>query len=162
VLLEKVFQTIFYINFEYNFELSPKGITTKIIRKMKNTINALVVLSVLAITTTSFAQSKEPNSAIYKQQNQLLGRKPTASAPAQVQLNNYYSTNPQANHRNYKTQGSHKSLSKTIVVAVNNDDKLQNYKQKNLLTKSGRDARNKKMNKVDSILISQNQFNKKE
>jgi hypothetical protein len=129
---------------------------------MKNTIKTLVVLSSLAITTTSFAQSKAPNSANYKQQNQLLGRKPTASDPAQVQLNNDYSTNPQANHRNYKAQGSQKSLSKTIVVAVNNDDKLQNYKHKNLLTKSGRDARNKKMTKVDSILLSQNQLNKKE
>jgi hypothetical protein len=129
---------------------------------MKNTLKTLVVLSALAITTTSFAQSKAPNSANYKQQNQLLGRKPTASDPAQVQLNNDYSTNPQANHRNYKAQGSQKSLSKTIVVAVNNDDKLQNYKHKNLLTKSGRDARNKKMTKVDSILLSQNQLNKKE
>ena len=129
---------------------------------MKNTLKTLVVLSALAITTTSLAQSKAPNSANYKQQNQLLGRKPTASDPAQVQLNNDYSTNPQANHRNYKAQSSQKSLSKTIVIAVNNDDKLQNYKQKNLLTKRGRDARNKKMNKVDSILISQNKFNKKE
>jgi hypothetical protein len=129
---------------------------------MKNTLKTLVVLSALAITTTSFAQSKAPNSANYKQQNQLLGRKPTASDPAQVQLNNDYSTNPQVNHRNYKAQGSQKSLSKTIVIAVNNDDKLQNYKQKNLLTKSGRDARNKEINKVDSILISQNQLNKKE
>jgi hypothetical protein len=129
---------------------------------MKNTLKTLVVLSALAITTTSFAQSKAPNSANYKQQNQLLGRKPTASDPAQVQLNNDYSTNPQVNHRNYKAQGSQKSLSKTIVIAVNNDDKLQNYKQKNLLTKSGRDARNNEINKVDSILISQNQLNKKE
>ena len=129
---------------------------------MKNTLKTLVVLSALAITTTSFAQSKAPNSANYKQQNQLLGRKPTASDPAQVQLNNDYSTNPQVNHRNYKAQGSQKSLSKTIVIAVNNDDKLQNYKQKNLLTKSGRDARNKEINNVDSILISQNQLNKKE
>ena len=129
---------------------------------MKNTLKTLVVLSALAITTTSFAQSKAPNSANYKQQNQLLGRKPTASDPVQVQLNNDYSTNPQVNHRNYKAQSSQKSLSKTIVIAVNNDDKLQNYKQKNLLTKSGRDARNKEINKVDSILISQNQLNKKE
>jgi hypothetical protein len=45
---------------------------------------------------------------------------------------------------------------------VNNDDKLKNYKQKNLLTKSGRDAPNKKMNKVDSILIVKNKSNKKE
>ena len=116
---------------------------------MKNTLKTLVVLSALAITTTSFAQSKAPNSANYKQQNQLLGRKPTASAPAQVQLNNYYSTNPQTNHRNYKTQGLQESSSKTILVTVKNDDKHQNYKQKNLQTKSGSDARSKKMNKVD-------------
>jgi biopolymer transport protein ExbD len=127
---------------------------------MKNTLKALVVLSALMITTVIFAQTKASNLANYKQQNQLLGRKQTASA--QVQLNNDYSTNPQANHRNYKTQGLQESPSKTFVVTVKNDDKHQNYKQKNLLTKRGRDARNKKMNKSDSILISQNQLNKKE
>ena len=120
---------------------------------MKNSLNALVVLSALAITTTSFAQTKAPNSANYKQQNQLLGRKQTASAPAQVQLNNDYSTNPLANHRNYKAQGSQESTSKTVVVAVNNDDKHQNYKQKNLLTRNGRDVRYKKINKADSTSI---------
>jgi hypothetical protein len=129
---------------------------------MKNTLKALVLLSALTITTTSFAQSITPNSTNYKQQNQLLGRKPTASDPAQVQLNNDYSTNSQANHRNYKTQGSQKSLSNTIVITVNNDDKLQNYKQKNLLTKNGRDVPHKKMSKVDSILIVKNKLNKKE
>jgi hypothetical protein len=127
---------------------------------MKNILKSLVLLSALMVTTASFAQSIAPNSTNYKQQNQLLGRKQTASA--QVQLNNDYSTNPQENHRNYKTKGSQESQSKTIVVAVNNDDKLKNYKQKNLLTKSGRDAPNKKMNKVDSILIVKNKSNKKE
>jgi hypothetical protein len=129
---------------------------------MKNILKSLVLLSALMVTTASFAQSIAPNSTNYKQQNQLLGRKQTASVPAQVQLNNDYSTNPQENHRNYKTKGSQESQSKTIVVAVNNDDKLKNYKQKNLLTKSGRDAPNKKMNKVDSILIVKNKSNKKE
>lgn len=129
---------------------------------MKNTFKTLVVLSALAVTTTSFAQTKAFNSANYKQQNQLLGRKPTTSARAQVQFNNHYSTNPQANHRNYKIQGLQESPSKTIVVAVKNDDKHQNYKHKNLLTKSGRDARNKKMNKVDSKSILQNEPYKKE
>jgi uncharacterized protein YpmB len=127
---------------------------------MKNILKSLVLLSALMVTTASFAQSIAPNSTNYKQQNQLLGRKQTASA--QVQLNNDYSTNPQENHRNYKTKGLQESQSKTIVVAVNNDDKLKNYKQKNLLTKSGRDAPNKKMNKVDSILIVKNKSNKKE
>jgi len=127
---------------------------------MKNMVKTLVVLSALMITTVIFAQTKASNLANYTQQNQLLGLKPTVSA--QVQLNNDYSTNPQANHRNYKTQGLQESPSKTILVAVKNDDKHQNYKQKNLLTKRGRDARNKKMNKSDSILISQNQLNKKE
>jgi biopolymer transport protein ExbD len=127
---------------------------------MKNILKSLVLLSALMVTTASFAQSIAPNSTNYKQQNQLLGRKQTASA--QVQLNNDYSTNPQENHRNYKTKGSQESQSKTIVVAVNNDDKLKNYKQKNLLTKSGGDAPNKKMNKVDSILIVKNKSNKKE
>ena len=127
---------------------------------MKNILKSLVLLSALTVTTASFAQSIAPNLTNYKQQNQLLGRKQTASAPAQ--LNNDYSTNPQENHRNYKTKGSQESQSKTIVVAVNNDDKLKNYKQKNLLTKSGRDAPNKKMNKVDSILIVKNKSNKKE
>ena len=127
---------------------------------MKNTLKALVVLSALMITTVIFAQTKASNLANYKQQNQLLGLKPTVSA--QVQLNNDYSTNPQANHRNYKTQGSQKSLSNTIVITVNNDDKLQNYKQKNLLTKNGRDVPHKKMSKVDSILIVKNKLNKKE
>lgn len=122
-------------------------------KKMKNTLNALVVLSALAITTTSFAQTKAPNSANYKQQNQLLGRKQTATSSAQIQLNNDYSTNPQANHRNYKAQGATENSSKTIVVAVNNDDKYQNYKQKNLLTKNGRDSRYKKLNKADSTSI---------
>lgn len=121
---------------------------------MKNKLNALVVLSALAITTTSFAQTKAPNSANYKQQNQLLGRKQTASAPAQVQLNNDYSTNPLANHRNYKAQGSQESTPKTIVVAVNNDDKHQNYKQKNLLTRNGRDMKAKAKNKQDSLMIA--------
>jgi Tfp pilus assembly protein PilX len=120
---------------------------------MKNKLNALVVLSALAVTTTSFAQTKAPNSANYKQQNQLLERKQTALAPAQVQLNNDYSTNPLANHRNYKAQGSQESASKMIVVAVNNDDRHPNYKQKNLLTKNGRDGRFKKMNKADSTSI---------
>lgn len=129
---------------------------------MKNILKSLVLLSALTVTTASFAQSIAPNSTNYKQQNQLLGRKQTASVPAQVQLNNDYSTNPQENHRNYKTKGSQESQSKTIVVAVNNDDKLKNYKQKNLLTKSGRDAPNKKMNKVDSILIVKNKSNKNE
>ena len=120
---------------------------------MKNSLNAFVVLSALAITTTSFAQTKAPNSANYKQQNQLLGRQQTASAPAQVQLNNDYSTNPLANHRNYKSQGSPESTSKVVVVAVNNDDKHQNYKQKNLLTRNGHDVRYKKINKADSTSI---------
>ncbi|GGD83141.1 hypothetical protein GCM10011514_53970 [Emticicia aquatilis] len=120
---------------------------------MKNTLNALVVLSALAITTTSFAQTKAPNSANYKQQNQLLGRKQTATAPAQVQLNNDYSTNPQANHRNYKAQNTQESTSKVMIVAVNNDDKLKNYKQKNLLTRNGRDANYKKINKADSTTV---------
>ena len=120
---------------------------------MKNSLNALVVLSALAITTTSFAQTKAPNSANYKQQNQLVGRKQTATASAQVQLNNDYSTNPQVNHRNYKAQGLQESSSKTMVVAVNNDDKHQNYKQKNLLTRNGRDIRHKKINKADSTSI---------
>ena len=120
---------------------------------MKNKFNALVVLSALAITTTSFAQTKAPNSANYKQQNQLVGRKQTATAPAQVQLNNDYSANPQVNHRNYKAQGLQESSSKTIVVAVNNDDTHPNYKQKNLLTRNGRDVRNKKINKADSTSI---------
>ncbi|MFY7911938.1 MAG: hypothetical protein ACOVO2_20410 [Emticicia sp.] len=120
---------------------------------MKNKFNALVVLSALAITTTSFAQTKAPNSANYKQQNQLLGRKQTATAPAQVQLNNDYSTNPLANHRNYKAQGTAETQSKTVVVAVNNNDSHSNYKQKNLLTRNGRDVRYKKMNKADSTLI---------
>ncbi len=122
-------------------------------KKMKNKFNALVVLSALAITTTSFAQTKAPNSANYKQQNQLLGRKQTASAPAQVQLNNDYSTNPLANHRNYKAQGTAETQSKTVVVAVNNNDSHSNYKQKNLLTRNGRDVRYKKINKADSTLI---------
>ncbi len=120
---------------------------------MKNKFNALVVLLALAITTTSFAQTKAPSSANYKQQNQLLGRKQTASAPAQVQLNNDYSANPLANHRNYKAQGLQESTSKTVVVAVNNADEYQNYKQKNLLTRNGRDSRYKKMNKADSTSI---------
>lgn len=128
-------------------------IQQKLFEKMKNTLNALVVLSALAITTTSFAQTKAPNSANYKQQNQLLGRKQINNAPAQVQLNNGYSTNPQANHRNYKAQGRQESTSKTMVVAVNNDDKHQNYKQKNLLTRNGRDGRYKKMNKADSTSV---------
>ena len=68
---------------------------------MKNILKSLVLLSALMVTTASFAQSIAPNSTNYKQQNQLLGRKQTASA--QVQLNNDYSTNPQENHRNYKT-----------------------------------------------------------
>lgn len=119
---------------------------------MKNTLNALVVLSTLTITTTSFAQTKAPNSANYKQQNQLLGRKQTATAPAQVQLNNGYSTNPQANHRNYKSQGTQESTSNVVLVSVNSDDKFKNYKQKNLLTKNGRDA-HKKMNKADSTTV---------
>ncbi|GAB2640948.1 hypothetical protein GCM10027035_38540 [Emticicia sediminis] len=122
-------------------------------KKMKNKFNALVVLSALAITTTSFAQTKAPNSANYKQQNQLLGRKQTATAPAQVQLNNDYSTNPLANHRNYKAQGTAETQSKTVVVAVNNNDSHSNYKQKNLLTRNGRDVRYKKVNKADSTLI---------
>lgn len=117
---------------------------------MKNKLNALVVLSALAITTTSFAQTKVPNSANYKQQNQLLGRKQTAKSTAQIQLNNDYSTNPQANYRNYKAQGLQESSSKKIVVAVNNDDIHKNYKQKNLLTINGR---YKKMNKADSTSI---------
>lgn len=135
--------------------MSSKGDIKQILfeKKMKNSLNALVVLSALAITTTSFAQTKAPNSANYKQQNQLVGRKQTATASAQVQLNNDYSTNPQANHRNYKAQGSQESSSKTIVVAVNNDDTHQNYKQKNLLTRNGRDGRYKKMNKADSTSI---------
>ncbi len=119
---------------------------------MKNTLNALVVLSALTITTTSFAQTKAPNSANYKQQNQLLGRKQTATVPAQVQLNNCYSTNPQANHRNYKAQGTQESTSNVVLVSVNSDDKFKNYKQKNLLTKNGRDA-HKKMNKADSTTV---------
>ncbi len=122
-------------------------------KKMKNKFNALVVLSALAITTTSFAQTKAPNSANYKQQNQLLGRKQTATAPAQVQLNNDYSTNPLANHRNYKAQGTAETQSKTVVVAVNNNDSHSNYKQKNLLTRNGRDVHYKKINKADSTLI---------
>lgn len=122
-------------------------------KKMKNKFNALVVLSALAITTTSFAQTKAPNSANYKQQNQLVGRKQTATSPAQVQLNNDYSTNPLANHRNYKAQGTAETQSKTLVVAVNNNDSHSNYKQKNLLTRNGRDVRYKKVNKADSTLI---------
>lgn len=122
-------------------------------KKMKNKFNALVVLSALAITTTSFAQTKAPNSANYKQQNQLLGRKQTATASAQVQLNNDYSTNPLANHRNYKAQGTAETQSKTVVVAVNNNDSHSNYKQKNLLTRNGRDVHYKKINKADSTLI---------
>lgn len=122
-------------------------------KKMKNKFNALVVLSALAITTTSFAQTKAPNSANYKQQNQLWGRKQTATASAQVQLNNDYSTNPLANHRNYKAQGTAETQSKTVVVAVNNNDSHSNYKQKNLLTRNGRDVRYKKINKADSTLI---------
>jgi hypothetical protein len=120
---------------------------------MKNTLKTLVVLSALTITATSFAQTKVPNSANYKQQNQLVGSKQILTTPAQVQLNNHYSTNPQANYQNYKIQGPKKNSSKRILVALKNDDKLQNYKQNNLLIKSGRDARNKKMNKADSISI---------
>jgi hypothetical protein len=116
---------------------------------MKNTLNALVVLSALAIITTIFTQTNATNSANYKQQNQLFGHKPKTLAPAQVQLNNYYSTNPQTNHRNYKKQVLQESSSKKILVTVKNDDKHQNYKQKNLQTKSGSDARSKKMNKAD-------------
>ena len=116
---------------------------------MKNTLNALVVLSALAIITPIFTQTNATHSANYKQQNQLFGHKPKALAPAQVQLNNYYSTNPQTNHRNYKKQGLQESSSKTIMVKVKNDWKYQNYKQKNLQTKIGSDARSKKINKVD-------------
>lgn len=118
---------------------------------MKNTLKTLVVLSALAITTTSFAQTKAPISANYKQQNQLLGRKQTAKTPAKIQLNNDYTTNSLANHRNYKIQGSQESPPKMIVVDVTIEDKHQNYKQKNLLTKNGRDVRYKKLNKADSI-----------
>lgn len=82
-----------------------------------------------------------------------MGRKQTATAPAQVQLNNDYSTNPLANHRNYKAQGTAETQSKTVVVAVNNNDSHSNYKQKNLLTRNGRDVRYKKINKADSTLI---------
>lgn len=123
-------------------------------KKMKNKFNALVVLSALAITTTSFAQTKAPNSANYKQQNQLLGRKQTATASAQVQLNNDYSTNPLANHRNYKAQGASETQSKTVVVAVNNNDSHSNYKQKNLLTRNGRDVKAKTKSKQDSLMIA--------
>lgn len=145
---------MFYIYFDYNFETSSEEALNKnYSKKMKKTLNAFVVLSALAITTTSFAQTKAPNSANYKQQNQLLGRKQTANAPAQVQLNNDYSTNPLVSHRNYKAQGTAPTQSNTVMVAVNNNDKYSNYKQKNLLTKNGRDLRNKKMNKADSTLI---------
>lgn len=111
-----------------------------------------MVLSALAVTTTSFAQTIAPNSVNYKQQNQLLGRKQIVKAPAKVQLSNDYSANPLANHRNYKAQSSQESTTKTVVVVVNNNDKFQNYKQKNLLTKNSRDGRYK-VNKVDSTLI---------
>lgn len=145
---------MFCIYFDYNFEMSSVEGTRQILfeKNMKNKLNALVVLSALAITTTSFAQTKAPNSANYKQQNQLLGRKQTATAPAQVQLNNDYSTNPLANHRNYKAQGTTETQSKTVVVAVNNKDSHSNYKQKNLLTRNGRDVKAK--NKQDSLMIA--------
>ncbi|WP_064196297.1 MULTISPECIES: hypothetical protein [Emticicia] len=119
---------------------------------MKNILNALVVLSTLSVTTTSFAQSSAPNSANYKQQNQLLGRKNTSNAPAKVQLNNAYSTNPHANNRNYKAKTKNNQKS-NIVVAVNNDDIQRNYKQKNLLTNKGREVNRKTKHKLDSTQV---------
>jgi len=118
---------------------------------MKNPFNALVVLSAFAITTSAFAQTNSPPSGNYKQQNLLLSKKNTSNGLAQISLSNDYSTNPLANHRNYKTQSA-EPQTKVMLVDVGSKDKHKHYKQKNLLTNNGHDAANRR-NKADSILV---------
>jgi hypothetical protein len=120
---------------------------------MKNKINALVVLSTFAITTAGFAQTKAPPSSNYKQQNLLLAKKNSESKAARIVISNDYSTNPLANHRNYKTQSA-EPKSKVLIVGINADDKFINYKQKNLLTKNGHDVKYKQKIKQDSTLMT--------
>lgn len=99
-------------------------------------ITTLVVLSAFAITTTTFAQSKNSPPANYKQQNLLLAKKNQPVQKSQIAISNDYSTNPLENHRNYKTHAN-TPQSSTVVFDVKSGNKLRNYKQKNLLTSNG-------------------------
>ncbi|CAH0994071.1 hypothetical protein EMA8858_00178 [Emticicia aquatica] len=119
---------------------------------MKNKLNAFVVLSAFAITTTAFAQKKTPDFANYKQQNMLLAKKNLSSKPARITFSNDYSTNPLVNHRNYKVQLS-EPQSKVLIVGVNSDDKFKNYKQKNLLTKNGYEVKFGSKPKLDTTTM---------
>ena len=119
---------------------------------MKNTINALLVLSAFAITTSVSAQKKAPNSANYKQQNLLVSKKNSVSKPVEFHISNDNSTNPLANHRNYKAQQI-EPKEKILIVGVGSGDRHRHYKQKNLLTKNGYEvAKNKNIQK-DSLFV---------
>jgi hypothetical protein len=119
---------------------------------MKNTINALVVLSAFAITTTVSAQTKAPNSSNYKQQNLLLSKKNSANKPVQINISNDNSTNPLANHRNYKARPT-EPREKILIVGVGSGDRHRHYKQKNLLTKSGYEVAKNKNFQKDSLFV---------
>jgi hypothetical protein len=119
---------------------------------MKNTINTLVVLSAFAITTTVSAQTKTPSSSNYKQQNLLVSKKNSVNKPVQINISNDNSTNPLANHRNYKIQPT-EPREKILIVGVGSGDRHRHYKQKNLLTKSGYEVAKNKNFQKDSLFV---------
>jgi bifunctional ADP-heptose synthase (sugar kinase/adenylyltransferase) len=108
----------------------------KLFEKMKITIQTLVVLSALAVTTTAFAQSKASPPANYKQQNQLIAKKKQPIQSSQIAISNDYATNPLENHRNYKAHLNAPQPA-TVVFDVKLGNRHRNYKQKNLLTSNG-------------------------
>lgn len=119
---------------------------------MKNTINALVVLSAFAITTTTFAQASSPPSANYKQQNLLLSKKNSVNKPFRINISNDNASNPLANHRNYKAQGV-EPKSTILIVGMGSEDKHRHYKRKNLFTKNGYEVAKRKTTKTDSMVV---------
>ena len=109
---------------------------------MKNTLHTLLVVSAFAVTTTGFAQTKSSPPANYKQQNMHLAKKDKVVKPTEIALSNDYSSNPLANHRNYKAHVNAPKAN-TIAFEVALGNRHRNYKQKNLLTSNGYKEANK-------------------